>query len=60
MLRLAYMMYAIVSATLAGTFIVVALVTGYDTLQPLIIAAAAGFVAAVPVSWFVAKAIRGA
>lgn len=60
MLRLASMMYAIVSATLAGTFIVVALVTGYDTLQPLLIAAFAGFLAAVPVSWMVAKAIRDA
>jgi predicted PurR-regulated permease PerM len=60
MLRLASMLYAIVSTTLAGTFIIAALVTGYDTLVPLLIAAAAGFALAVPVSVMLAKAIKDA
>jgi hypothetical protein len=28
---------------------------GLDTLQPILIAAAAGFVAAIPVSWLLAR-----
>ena len=41
-----------------GAFIVAALTTGNDTLKPIVIAAAMGFVAAIPVSWFVAKQIE--
>lgn len=55
MYRLALLLHAIVSTTLMGTAVVVALVTGHDTLQPILIAAALGFVAAVPVSLLVAR-----
>ena len=55
MLRLASVLYSLISTTLAGTFVVAALVMGQDTLQPIVIAAALGFVAALPVTWLVAK-----
>jgi predicted PurR-regulated permease PerM len=34
---------------------VIALTTGYGTLQPILIAAVLGFVLAIPVSWLVAR-----
>ncbi len=55
MLRLAMTLFAVIATTLMGSFVVVALVTGYDTLQPVLAAAAAGFVAAIPVTWIVTK-----
>lgn len=55
MLRLASIMYSIIGTTLAGSFIIAALTMGYDTLNPILIAAAAGFVLAMPVSVMVAK-----
>ncbi len=57
MMRLASILYSLISTTLAGSFVVAALATGNDTLQPILLAAAAGFVLAVPVAWFVAKAM---
>lgn len=57
MMRLAQILYSLISTTLAGSLIIVALVTGYTTLQPILIAAAAGFVVALPVTWVVTKAI---
>ena len=57
MLRLASILYSIVGTTLAGIFIIASLTMGYDTLNPILIAAAAGAVLAVPVSYFIAKAI---
>ena len=57
MLRLASVLYSLISTTLAGTFVVAALVMGQDTLQPIVIAAASGFAVALPVTWLVAKAM---
>lgn len=57
MFRLASLLYSIISTTLAGTLIIAALVTGYDTLIPILIAAAAGFVLALPVAYGIAKAL---
>ena len=57
MLRLASVLYSLISTTLAGTFVVAALVMGQDTLQPIVIAAALGFAVALPVTWLVAKAM---
>jgi zinc transporter ZupT len=51
-------LYSMVGTTLAGIFIVVALTMGYTTLMPIIYAAIAGFVIAVPVVWVVANKIR--
>ena len=58
MLRLASMIYTVAGATVAGIFIVVALTAGYDTLNYIVIAAALGAVVAMPLSYFVAKAIK--
>lgn len=58
MSRLMMVIYSMASATLAGSFIVVALVTGYDTLQPIVAAAVAGFIAALPISWAVARRLE--
>lgn len=57
MTRLAGMLFSLIATTLAGTFIVAALTMGYDTLQPLLIAAAAGGLVALPATYFISKAI---
>ncbi len=59
MLRLASLIYTFVGATVAGMFMVAALVAGMDTAKPLIAAALVGFVVAAPIAWMVAKAIKG-
>ena len=53
--RLALVIFIMASATLMGVAIVAALVMGFDTLRPILVAAALGLVAAVPVSWAVAR-----
>ncbi len=58
MLRLASMIFPVASATLMGALIVAALATGYDTSTYVVIAAAIGAVLALPVSYFVARAIN--
>lgn len=55
MLRLASLLYSIISTSLAGTAIIAVLVMGFDTLPPILMAAAFGFVLAAPMSWVVAK-----
>ncbi len=55
--RLMMVLFSMIATTLMGIGIVIALVTGYDTLRPILIAAAIGFAVALPVSWFVAAAI---
>ncbi|WP_193141871.1 MULTISPECIES: CTP synthetase [unclassified Meridianimarinicoccus] len=57
MFRLALLLHIVIGATLAGTAIVVALVLGYDTLTPILIAAGLGFLAAIPASVVVARAL---
>ena len=57
MFRLALLLHIVIGSTLMGTAIIVALVMGYGTLNPLMIAAAVGFVAAIPLSYSVARAI---
>jgi predicted PurR-regulated permease PerM len=59
MTRLMMIIFSMASTSLMGAFIVAALVMGMDTLQPILIAAALGFVAAIPVSWIVARQIVG-
>jgi hypothetical protein len=46
-----------IGTTLAGSFIVAALVMGYDTWVQLVVAAALGATVAVPASYFIAQAI---
>ncbi|TDL81843.1 CTP synthetase [Palleronia sediminis] len=57
MIRLATVLYSIVGTSLAGTFVIASLTAGYDTLVPILIAAAAGFVLALPASVLIARAI---
>jgi predicted PurR-regulated permease PerM len=55
MTRLTALLFSIIAPSLMGVAVIVALTTGMDTLQPIVIAAAIGFVLAVPVSWLVAR-----
>ncbi|MFT7060351.1 MAG: hypothetical protein ACJASV_002868 [Pseudorhodobacter sp.] len=57
MARLTVILFSIISTSLMGTGVVIALVSGNDTLIPILIAAAIGFVLAFPLSWIVAKQI---
>lgn len=57
MFRLASVLYSIISTTLAGSAIIATLIMGYDTLTPILIAAALGFLTALPASYFIAKQI---
>ena len=59
MLRLAGILYSLISTTLAGSAVIAVLVAGYGTLLPILVAAAVGAVVAVPVAWAVAKALYG-
>jgi predicted PurR-regulated permease PerM len=59
MFRIALLLFSMIATTLAGSAIVVALTMGYDTLVPVLAAAAIGFVAAIPVTWAVARRIAG-
>ena len=58
MSRLMMMLFSMISTTLMGIGIVVALVTGYATLQPILIAAALGFVLALPATWIIGRQIE--
>ncbi len=57
MLRLAMILYSLIGTTLAGIGVIVVLVAGYGTLNPILVAAAIGAVLAMPVSWLVARQI---
>jgi hypothetical protein len=57
MLRLASILYSIIGTTSAGILIIAALTAGYDTLVPILIAAGAGALLALPISYLVAQAI---
>ncbi len=57
MIRLAALIYAMTGPTLAGSLIIVCLVSGLDTLTPILVAAAIGFVAALPIAWAIAREI---
>ena len=52
------LMYVVLGATLAGSFMIAALTMGMDTMQPILYSALAGFVVAIPIAWVVAKKIR--
>lgn len=56
--RLMMVLFSMIATTLMGVGVVVALVTGHDTLHPILIAAAVGFVLALPASWIVARQLE--
>ena len=57
MFRLASILYSLIATTLAGTAVIAVLTAGYDTLVPIIAAAIAGALLALPVSYYVAREI---
>ena len=58
MSRLMMTLFSMIATTLMGVGVVIALTTGNDTLQPIVIAAAVGFVLAIPVSWLIARQLE--
>jgi len=58
MLRLASILFSMVATSLMGVGVIAALSMGYDTLNPILVAAAVGFVLAIPVTWAVANRLR--
>ncbi len=54
---LKFVIYLMAGVTLAGVFMIASLTMGYDTMQPILIAAAVGAIAALPVAWVVANKI---
>jgi hypothetical protein len=58
MSRLMMTLFSMIATTTMGIGIVIALVTGYDTLQPITIAAIIGFVVALPVAWYIARQLE--
>jgi predicted PurR-regulated permease PerM len=57
MFRLASILFSMIATTCAGIGVIAALTMGYDTLYPILLAAAAGLVVAFPVTWGVTKKI---
>lgn len=55
MTRLTALLFSIIAPSLMGVAVIVALTTGMDTLQPIAVAAAIGFVLGIPASWLVAR-----
>ena len=60
MTRLAGILFSLISTTLMGVAVVAALTMGLDTLKPILVAAAVGFVLALPVTWVIAKKVAEA
>lgn len=56
-MRLTMILFSMIGTALAGAAVISVLTMGYGTLWPIIGAAAAGAVLAVPVSWYVAREI---
>jgi hypothetical protein len=57
MTRLMLSLFSMISTSLMGTAIVIALIMGKNTLTPILIAAGVGFVLAIPASRLVARQI---
>lgn len=60
MFNLFSLIYTIVGATCAGVGVVIALVIGQDTLQPILISAAAGALIGTAASWVIAAKLAQA
>ena len=58
MIRLAALIYCLAGPTTAGILIVVMLASGLDTMRPVVLAGLAGFAAAVPISYLIARKLR--
>lgn len=58
-MRLMMILFSMIGTALAGSGVILVLTLGYDTLWPIVGAAAAGAALALPVSWLVARQIEG-
>lgn len=56
-MRLTMVLYSMIGTAMAGSGVIAVLVMGYDTLWPILGAAAVGAVLAAPVSWRIAREI---
>lgn len=57
MTRLMMMIFTVVATTLAGSGVILVLTLGWVSLNAILAAALAGLILALPVSYFVARAI---
>ena len=55
MFRLALLLFFVMGASVAGAVVIAALMAGFDTQAPIVLAAWVGFVAARPIRWMVAR-----
>lgn len=55
--RLMFALFFVIATTMMGSAIVAVLTMQFDTGKPIMIAAAAGFVVALPVTWLVSRQI---
>lgn len=55
MIRLFSLLYTFIGATVAGSFVIAALVMNMFDPRSIVVAAALGFLVGIPVSWGVAK-----
>ena len=55
MLNLFMPIFAVVSSSLMGVGVVIALVSGMDTMTQIVLAAATGFVLSLPVAYVITK-----
>lgn len=56
---LTIILHLFIGSTLAGSGVIAVLVMGYGTLMPILWAALAGFVVAIPVSVMISRALKG-
>jgi hypothetical protein len=56
-MRLMMILYSVIGTAMAGVGVIAVLTMGYDTLQPILVAAAAGALLGLPTSWLVARQI---
>lgn len=56
--RLMWILHAVISTTLMGIGVTGVLAANMPGWKPIVIAAAVGFIAALPVSWFIANKIQ--
>lgn len=60
MLWLTLIIHVFLGSTIAGSAVILALVLGMTTTQPIVAAAILGFLAAIPASWLLAKRLAQA
>jgi hypothetical protein len=56
-MRLMLVLYSMIATAMAGTGVIAVLSMGYGTLWPIVGAAAAGAILALPASWLIAREI---